>query len=152
MAQVSELVPGAAQAEKLARIHAQAFPPVTRWSASELTAFAWQQQGVIIADTDLQKGLLIVRCAADEGEILTLAAVPAARGQGLATALMLEGIRVAASRKVRQMFLEVAVDNAPALALYRRLGFDEVGRRRSYYLREDGIRVDALVLSLEIDD
>ena len=40
------------------------------------------------------------------------------------------------------MFLEVATGNAAALALYRREGFVEVGRRRRYYAD----RSDALVL------
>jgi ribosomal-protein-alanine N-acetyltransferase len=44
------------------------------------------------------------------------------------------------------MHLEVAVDNAAALRLYRRAGFAEAGRRRGYYERPGG-RVDALVLT-----
>ena len=45
-----------------------------------------------------------------------------------------------------QMFLEVAEDNAAALALYRRAGFEAAGRRRGYYPREAGAAVDALLL------
>ena len=44
------------------------------------------------------------------------------------------------------MFLEVAAGNAPALALYAREGFAEVGRRRRYY--SDG--TDALVLRRDL--
>jgi [ribosomal protein S18]-alanine N-acetyltransferase len=56
---------------------------------------------------------------------------------------------VAAARKrgAGAMFLEVAAANGPALALYAREGFTEVGRRRRYY--SDG--TDALVLRRDLD-
>jgi ribosomal-protein-alanine N-acetyltransferase len=44
------------------------------------------------------------------------------------------------------MFLEVATGNSPALELYRRIGFVEVGRRRRYYADSS----DALVLRMNI--
>jgi ribosomal-protein-alanine N-acetyltransferase len=44
------------------------------------------------------------------------------------------------------MFLEVATGNAAALALYRREGFVEVGRRRRYYADAS----DALVLRVNL--
>jgi [ribosomal protein S18]-alanine N-acetyltransferase len=44
------------------------------------------------------------------------------------------------------MFLDVAEGNGPAAALYRGLGFAEVGRRRRYY--PDG--ADALVLRRDL--
>jgi ribosomal-protein-alanine N-acetyltransferase len=44
------------------------------------------------------------------------------------------------------MFLEVAKDNAPALALYGRFGFVKVGERAGYYRRADGARATAVVM------
>ena len=43
-------------------------------------------------------------------------------------------------------FLEVAKDNAPALALYERFGFAKVGERSGYYRRADGTRATAIVM------
>jgi ribosomal-protein-alanine N-acetyltransferase len=47
------------------------------------------------------------------------------------------------------MFLEVRPSNAKALALYRRAGFQQVGRRRGYYPGENG-REDALIMRLPL--
>ena len=52
----------------------------------------------------------------------------------------------ACRRRAARLFLEVAADNAAALALYRTAGMAETGRRADYYRRPGGA-VDALVLS-----
>ena len=44
------------------------------------------------------------------------------------------------------MFLEVAVDNPAAIALYQAAGFVPAGRRRGYYRRQGADAMDALVL------
>ena len=44
------------------------------------------------------------------------------------------------------MFLEVATDNAPALALYERFGFVKVGERPGYYRRADETRATAVAM------
>ena len=51
------------------------------------------------------------------------------------------------------LFLEVAADNAPALALYRGLGMVEIGRRKGYYPASAGAgapRRDALTMRWDI--
>ena len=52
----------------------------------------------------------------------------------------------AAANGVVRMFLEVALDNIPARQLYARAGYSLVGRRKGYYRRPDGSRMDALIL------
>ena len=44
------------------------------------------------------------------------------------------------------LWLEVAVDNAAAVALYEKAGFETTGRRPRYYARPSGERVDALLM------
>ena len=55
------------------------------------------------------------------------------RGSGLARQLLDINLRRLAGLGARSVFLEVDEGNVPALRLYRRAGFREVGRRESYY-------------------
>ena len=84
-----------------------------------------------------------VRVIADEAEILTVGTVPAARRQGIARLLVADLLDHARERGAQQVFLEVRVDNAAALALYEAAGFEQIGVRRGYY--ESG-RVDAVTM------
>ena len=58
--------------------------------------------------------------------------------------------RKAKRAEAKRLFLEVADDNIPALVLYSRSGFKEVGRRKGYYQRANGAKADALVLALAL--
>ncbi|MFV0279637.1 MAG: GNAT family N-acetyltransferase [Rhodoblastus sp.] len=91
-------------------------------------------------------GFVLSRRAADEAEILTIAVAPGARGAGLATALLGNHLSRLARLGVSNLFLEVDESNRPALALYRRYGFEQVGRRPAYYAKPDGARTNALIL------
>src|SRR6204780_3077030 len=78
-------------------------------------------------------GMILARVAADEAEILTIAVDPGRRGRGLGSALLRAAMARAAALGAGAMFLEVAVSNAAARALYARHGFAEAGLRRQYY-------------------
>ena len=86
--------------------------------------------------------MILARVAADEAEILTLAVDPGQRRRGLGSALLRAAMDRAAGLGAMSMFLEVAVTNHAARALYAAHGFIEAGLRRRYY--SDG--TDALVL------
>ena len=42
--------------------------------------------------------------------------------------------------------LDVAADNLPAIALYNLCGYRPCGARKSYYLRENNQKIDAIVM------
>ena len=88
---------------------------------------------------------------ADEAEVLTLATDPDHRRKGLARACLSAFDAGARARGATTAFLEVAEDNAPALALYRAAGYRETARRAGYYARRNGPKVDALILSKTLD-
>lgn len=142
------LIPDDLQADVLARIHASAFEPQARWSAQAIQDLGAPPHGAIISD--LTAGLLILRFAAEEVEVLSVAVMPEARGNGVGARLMHAGFIVAKRFGAERMFLEVAIDNDPALALYRRLGFAEIARRKNYYRRAGELRIDATVMALDL--
>lgn len=85
-------------------------------------------------------GVLVAGATA---EILTVGVVPEARRSGIARLLLADLLADALRRGATEVFLEVRVDNDPALALYASESFERVGLRRGYY---DGGRVDAVTM------
>ena len=88
----------------------------------------------------------IGRVIGPEAELLTLATDPAARRQGLARTLMARFEAEARARGAQTLFLEVAENNVPALALYSGCGYARAGRRPAYYRMENAQPVAALLL------
>lgn len=129
-----------------ASLHATGF--AHPWSASEFEALL-ADSACLSVGVDTKSGLagyLMSRIAADEAEVLTIVVAPAFRMFGCAQRLLLDHLSRLAARRVQAVFLEVDAQNEAALALYRRNGFLEVGRRKAYYAREGGDRGDALVM------
>lgn len=81
----------------------------------------------------------------DEGQINRVGVVPAQRGHGLAGELLAWALGELQREGAESVLLEVASRNAPALALYRRCGFAEIGRRKGYYDDGDAAVVMRLV-------
>ncbi|WP_412057471.1 ribosomal protein S18-alanine N-acetyltransferase [Bartonella sp. DGB2] len=92
-------------------------------------------------------GFILCRHVLDEAEILSFAIHPKFQKRGLGSLLMDTALRKLYYERIRVLFLEVAADNQAALTLYRRFGFQEVGRRPAYYQAESGCR-DALSMRL----
>jgi ribosomal-protein-alanine N-acetyltransferase len=124
----------------MAGIHAECFPEA--WEAAFLYGLL-QDPGVRAVIDDAGDGFAVVRTAADEAEILTLAVTAAARRRGLARALLAASVEAVRKDGARRLFLEVAARNAAARGLYASAGFAEIARRPRYYGDGD----DALVLS-----
>lgn len=78
----------------------------------------------------------------DEGHITNIAVLPEKRRNGIGKALLESLISYAETEKLVFLTLEVRVSNEAAIALYKKYGFEEIGRRKNYY---EG-REDALLL------
>lgn len=125
------LIATADWAEAMAAIHAAAFQPAEAWNAEAFrTQLAFPG---VIGLVHPSGAMILVRIAADEAEVLTLAVAPDSRRHGLASALLHQAMAKLASHGALTLFLEVSDRNLPALALYRKAGFAEAGRRRNYY-------------------
>jgi ribosomal-protein-alanine N-acetyltransferase len=134
--------------EAMATIHAACF--ARAWSANEIGQFVAAPGCLsLIASTALEQpmhGFLIVRCAGDEAEILTLAVDPSHRRRGLARALLAAAIASLRQAGAKRLFLEVEAENESARGLYQSLGAVAVGRRPRYY--EHGADADIFSLAL----
>lgn len=83
-------------------------------------------------------GFVLARQAAGEAEILTIAVARAHRRQGLGWKLIDAVLRQLHGERAEALFLEVDETNAAAIALYRRFGFSQVGKRPNYYQSASG--------------
>ncbi|HXN62870.1 MAG TPA: ribosomal protein S18-alanine N-acetyltransferase [Acidimicrobiales bacterium] len=84
-------------------------------------------------DGDVMAGYIGFLIVDDEAHMTTIATAPAYQRSGVATTLIIDGVRTLRGDGVRHLSLEVATNNEPAQALYRRFGFAPVGVRKNYY-------------------
>ncbi|TGD95633.1 GNAT family N-acetyltransferase [Methylobacterium nonmethylotrophicum] len=138
------------RAGELAALHATAF--ARPWEADEFERMLCERghaaHALMIGS--LLGGFVLSRQVLDEAEILTIVLGPASRGAGLSRQLLSAHLAALAAQGVRRVHLEVDDGNAPALALYRRHGFSETGRRASYYARPDGSRANAIMMQAAV--
>ncbi|MBF0862124.1 GNAT family N-acetyltransferase [Gluconobacter kanchanaburiensis] len=129
---------GAECALVLASLHDLAFRGGEVWDEASMAALLSSPgtEALLVLSEQEPVGFILSRTVLDETEILTLAVAPAFRRRGVGRALVQ---RVQGKGTV---FLEVAVCNRNAIALYGKCGFVKAGLRRGYY--RDGS--DALVL------
>ncbi|WP_341894250.1 tRNA (adenosine(37)-N6)-threonylcarbamoyltransferase complex dimerization subunit type 1 TsaB [Ferrovibrio terrae] len=143
---------GADHAAVLAALHADAFASGhsseawTEPNLRELLAMPGALALLGVTDGDQPAGFILLRQAADEAEVITLAVHPRQQRRGVARRLLNVGLDKMAGLGATQCFLEVAEDNAPARALYQAAGFIDVGRRSGYYRDAAGGARDAIVM------
>ncbi len=78
-----------------------------------------------------------------EGDICNVAVREDIRRHGLAEAMLNELLKEAGAMGIHAFTLEVRVGNAPAIALYHKLGFEDAGVRPGFYEKP---REDALIM------
>lgn len=83
----------------------------------------------------------------DSADMMNIAVAPEYRKRGIAEALIKALVEHLQQRDIQFLLLEVRVSNAPAIALYNKLCFEQVGRRPRYYTNP---REDALILRKEL--
>ena len=75
-----------------------------------------------------------------EGDITDIAVAKEVQGQGIGTKLLKELLEVAKKHGTETINLEVRVSNESAISLYKKHGFEIIGRRKNFYTKpeEDG--------------
>lgn len=135
-------------APRLAAIHGAAF--ARPWGTQDFERFLTERNvlsdGVFLRSDQEPSGFVLSRRVVEEAEILSVAMATEARRYGHAGTLLAHHLDLLSRRGVLAVFLEVEEGNGPALALYRRHGFAEVGRRPGYYVKPDGAVATALTM------
>ena len=120
------------------------------WSEAMLTEALFDAQASFIVAESEDGGLLGyagLHVVLDEGYIDNIAVEEAARRHGVGDALLDVFCRFGQAH-LSFLTLEVRASNAPAIALYRKHGFQEAGRRKNYYQQP---REDAIIMTREFD-
>ncbi|MEM1411129.1 MAG: ribosomal protein S18-alanine N-acetyltransferase [Pseudomonadota bacterium] len=129
-------------------IEEAAYPfPWTRGIFAECLRVGYGCLGIIVDGALV--GYVIFNWAAGESHLLNLCIHPHRQGRGLGGLLLDQALERARALGCEAMYLEVRPSNPQAAAMYRRRGFQVVGRRPDYY-RAEGGREDAIVMRLAI--
>ena len=115
----------------------------------EARAASWTLDGLLVAVADAQivGSLHLEQSRHGFGEI-AMAVAREWRGRGVGSALLAAAIECARQRGLHKLSLDVFAHNAAAIALYRKFGFVEEGRRIKHYRRASGELWDALEMGL----
>lgn len=102
---------------------------------------------LVAAEGGMVVGYGVVAIREGEAELANLAVSAERRGRGAGEALLAHALDILRERDVSWVYLAVRASNTRAAELYRRFGFQEIGRHRSYYAEPSE---DALVLAMDL--
>jgi len=138
----------------VSRIHNAAFSELGQsgWSEQSVDSLAATDGAALIAAFADEKmaGFILTRSAADEAELLTIAVDPGFQRAGVASLLIKAAKRELEKNAVQSFFLEVRRDNVAAVACYKKLGFEKIAVRKSYYTDDNGSKIDAEIFRLPL--
>lgn len=113
--------------------------------ASELTnpLSAW----LVALEGETVVGYIGSQTVMDESDMMNVAVHPEHRRKGIAEALIVALAQLLRDGGSNSLTLEVRASNAPAIALYEKLGFLQIGLRKNYYRNP---KEDALILRKDL--
>ena len=122
-------------------------PPID--VAERTVVFAHAVASTVIAEAAGQViGMLHVQASRHGFGELGMLVDRAWRGRGVGSALLAAAADWARDQGLHKLCLEVFAHNAAAIAVYRKAGYAEEGRRVAQYRRVSGERWDTIVMGL----
>ena len=91
-------------------------------------------------------GMIVAWLLVDEAHVATIATHPDHRRQGIARKLLTYALRYMSKEGAVTSFLEVRENNHAAKDMYRKFGYEVVGRRKRYY---KDTSEDAILMTLD---
>ena len=119
---------------QLLRIENRVFPEP--WTPAVFTSELALRKGRLYRaawDGGAMAGYIGFLMVDEEAHMTTIATAPAYQRNGVAIAMIVDALHTLRAGGVRHISLEVAANNRPAQALYRRFGFAPVSVRKNYY-------------------
>ncbi|MEY4295011.1 MAG: hypothetical protein RLY82_699 [Pseudomonadota bacterium] len=101
--------------------------------------FSHAENSEIVASIEIMRGV-------DDAEILNIETLPSHRRRGFAQNLLNQAFDWARQNQRQAVWLEVRASNAGAIALYGKMGFEQIRVRKHYYDNSGGHVEDALVM------
>ncbi len=101
---------------------------------------AKQNQGIV--------GFAGIRIIIDEVEIMNIVVRKDKRQEGIGSRLLQEILKTAKEQNAQVVILEVNEKNQPAIKLYQKFGFEQIGLRKKYYHNTD----NAIIMSCQVGD
>lgn len=103
---------------------------------------------LVAVEDDKVAGYIGSQTVMGETDMMNVAVHPDFRRRGIAQELIQSLVEVLKARQSHCLTLEVRASNTPAIKLYEKLGFSQVGKRPGYYRKP---KEDALILRKEWD-
>ena len=101
---------------------------------------------LVAVEDDQVIGYIGSQTSIDETDVMNVAVHPDFRRRGIAESLIIRLVEELKNRGSHALMLEVRASNAPAIALYEKSDFLQVGCRKNYYRNP---KEDALILRKE---
>ena len=139
--------------EKLRKTHLpivwdmQKSEPLITWSERQFVE-SYDNVYVLLSGNKEIVGFTVILENPPDAEIHNLFICNELRGRGLGKILFKQAIQML-SAEVENLYLEVSEDNNIAIALYKSLGFEEIGERKNYY-RKGSTSSNAIIMHLLI--
>ena len=139
--------------EKLRKTHLpiiwdmQKSEPYITWSKRQFVE-SYEDVYVLFSENNEIVGFIAILETPPDAEIHNIFICNELRGRGVGKILLKQAIQMM-SAEVKKLYLEVSEDNNIAIALYKSLGFEEIGARKNYY-RKGSTSSNAIIMHLLI--
>lgn len=119
------------------------------WSEKAFMDSLSQEEALFLVaeEEDRVLGYIGIYLSFEEGEITNVSVDSSSRNKGVGSELVEQLKKEAQARGTEKIFLEVRVSNEPAIRLYEKQGFEQVGCRKNFYEKP---REDAWVMMCDL--